>query len=542
MCGGVSADTTASARPALRSATPITVWALCALQLLVALGWSVTVPIFRAPDELQHVDLARYVAAGEGYPDPGTLSLSRQVVVAGQRAQFSSQAASQPDRTVRFRVEDATPRRARLSFAAMAERHAPSEVVNQMTQHPPLYYAATGGVLALLPETTSYDVQVWLLRALGALAVAPLPWLAWATVRWLVDDQRAALAAAAVPLTIPMLAHIGGSVGNDGPLAVLGGVFTVGLARLVAGDARVRTGVLLGLAAGLGLLTKAFALAWLAALPVAAVVAVRRGRLRPSRAAACAGYAGALAAVVGGWWYARNVVRFGELQPTLGPFPDVADGPGVGEWLVLVVSRLPLRFWGQFGWVEVALPWTVVWLATGGLAVAVIAAVAARRPPAAGFRWPAVTLLVPLAATLAGVVLGAARLYLLTDAPAGLHGRYLYGGVAGLAAVVGVGAATLAGWRARWLPVTLLGVAVVLNVMGQWLALRHWWGPAEPDTTVVALQALLAWAPLPDGAVVGLGVLLVGCTLAIAVGLVRQARTARPMPAVGGWRLRASPR
>lgn len=538
----MSADTTASARPALRSATPATVWALCVLQLLVALGWSVTVPIFRAPDEIQHVDLARHVATGEGYPDPSTRSLSRQIVVAGRAAQFSQQAAARPDRNVRFRVEDATPRRARLSFAAMAEPGAPSQVPNQMTQHPPLYYAVAGGVLALLPETTSYDVQVWLLRALGALAVAPLPWLAWATVRWLVDDQRAALAAAAVPLTIPMLAHIAGSVGNDGPLAVLGGVFTVGVARLVAGDARVRTGVLLGLAAGLGLLIKAFALAWLAALPVAAVVAVRRGRLRASRAAACAGYAGALAVVVGGWWYGRNVVRFGELQPTLGPFPEVADGPGVGEWLVLVLSRLPLRFWGQFGWVEVALPWTVVWLVTAGLVVATVAAVAARRPPALRFRWPAVALLVPLMATLAGVVAGAARLYLLTDAPVGLHGRYLYGGVVGLAAVVGVGAAALAGWRARWLPAGMLGLAVALNLMGQWLALRHWWGPAEPDTVVVGLQALLAWSPLPWRAVVGLAVGLAVCTLALAAGLVRQARTARPMPAGGSRRLRARPR
>lgn len=532
----MSAATTAAARPALRSATPVTVWALCVVQLLLAIAWSVAVPIFRAPDEIQHVDLARHVASGEGYPDPSTRSLSRQIVVAGQHAQFSSHAAARPDRDARFRVEDATPRRARLSFAAMADPYASSQVPNQMTQHPPLYYAVTGGVLALLPETTSYDVQVWLLRALGALAMAPLPWLAWGAVRWLVDDQRAALAAAAVPLTIPMLAHIGGSVGNDGPLALLGGVCTLGLARLTAGDARVRTGVLLGLSTGLGLLIKAFALAWLVALPVAAVVAVRSGHLRRARAAACAGYAALLAVVVGGWWYGRNLVRFGELQPALGPFPDVVDGPGVGEWLVLVVSRLPLRFWGQFGWVEVALPWTVVWLVTGGVAVAVAAALAARRPPALGFRWPAVVLLAPLAATVAVVVAGAARLYLLADAPVGLHGRYLYGGVVGLAGVVGVGAATLAGWRARWLPVGLLGLATALHLTGGWLALRHWWGPSDPDTAVVALQALLAWAPLPGQAVAALTALLVVGILATAVGLVRQARTARPMPAGGRWR------
>lgn len=533
MSAGVSS---ARARPALRTATPVAVWLLCVVQLLAALAWSVTVPILRAPDEPAHVDLARHVASGAGYPDPGDKRVSAEMLAAGRVARFSAEPAARPDRDVRFRAGDAIPRRARPSFAALAGSDAPSRVPNQMSQHPPLYYAAAAGVLALAPETAPYDVQVWLLRALGALIVAPLPWLAWAAARWLVADQRAALAAATMPLTIPMLAHIGAAAGNDGLLAMLGGVFAVGLARLAAGDPTWRTGLVLGLSAGLGLLVKAFALSWLVALPVAVVVAVRSGRVRPPPAAWCGGLAAALAGLVGGWWYVRNLVRFGGVQPTLGPFPEVVDGPDVGEWLVLAASRLPLRFWGQFGWVEVALPWPVVWLATAGVVVAVVAALAARRAPAVGFRGPGTALLTPLVATAAVVLIGAARLYAVSEAPVGLQGRYLYGGVAGLAVVAGVGSAALAGRWARWLPVGLLGVATALHLLGGWLSLRHWWGPADPGTPVAALRSLLAWSPVPPSSVAGLGLVSVLSVLAAGVALARQGRTVRATSARGADR------
>lgn len=521
-------------RPALRTATPTAVWLLCGLALALALAWSVAVPIFRAPQEIAHVDLARAVATGEGVPAAGERQLSRQVVAAGQRAgfwsDFSDSPSATPDRDVRYRVAEAPPRQARESFRSLAPPGATSPVVNQMSAHPPLYYHVAGRVLSLLPPTTSYDVQVWLLRLLGALLVAPLPWLAWAASRWLVEDQRAALAAAAAPLAIPMLAHVGASAGNDGPLALLGGIFAVGLARLTAGDARVRTTALLGVSAGLGLLVKVFALAWLVALPAAAYVAVRRGWLAWRPAAGCAGGAGVVAAVVGGWWYVANVVRLGALQPTVGPLPEVAEGPDVASWLMLIVSRLVLRFWGHFGWGEVALPWAVVWVVTAAVAAAAVVALAGRRGPAIGFRGPAAVLLAPLAATLALVVLRAARLYAISGAPEGLQGRYLFGGVVGLAVVVGVGATALARWRARWLPVGVLGLAAVMHLTGGWLALAHWWGPANPDTSVLSVRAALAWSPLPDPAVVGLVALVVAGFVAAAVALVRQARTARPTP------------
>lgn len=526
-----SAVRAAPPRPALRTATPTAVWGLCALQLLFALLWSVAVPTFRAPGEPGRVDLARHLAAGETYPDPGGQPLSRQAVSAAQEARFSPEPSATPAPGVRFQIEDVRPRHARPSFAALAEAGRPSGVVNPATQHPPLYHTMAAGLFSLLPETTAYDVQVWLLRALTAVLVAPLPWLVWATGRWLLDDQRAILTAAVFPLAVPMLSHVSGAVADDGLMATLGGLFALGLARMVAGDVRLRTGVLLGVAAGLGMLVKVFALGWLLALPVAVAVAVRGGWVRWSGAVACAGYAAALAAVVGGWWYVRNLGRFGEVQPLVGPFWGAGDGEvAVSSWVVSVLAWLPLRFWGDFGWAEVALPWAVVWPMTAALLVAVGAALAARRPPAIGFRRQAMALLAPLVATLVAVLVAAVRLYVFTDTPAGLHGRHLYGGLAGLAVIVGAGACALAGWRARWLPVGLLGLAVTLQAVSGWLVLRAWWGPPDAGTAVVSLRVMLAWSPLPSVAVAALALLLGVVVLTVGWGLVVQSRTARPAP------------
>jgi hypothetical protein len=525
------------ARPALRTATPTAVWLLCGVLLGLALAWSVAVPTFRGPQEIAHVDRARDIVARAGLPPPG-VALSRQVAAAGQHANFwtdfSDSPSLQPDRTVRYRIADAAPRTARPSFHSLFPAGGRSPVVNPQSASPPLYHAVAAGVLAVLPATTAYDVVVWLLRALGALLVAPLPWLAWAGARWLVEDRRVALAAAAVPLTIPMLAHVGASAGPHGLLALLGGGFALGLARLTAGDTRWPTVALLGLTAGLGLLVKAWAAAWLVALPVAAIVAVRQQRAARRPATVRTAIAAASAAVVGGWWYGRNVAVFGVLLPVVGPLPEAGEGLGVVGWLGLGVSRLALRFWGHFGWGEVALPWAAVWLATAGLAAAVAAAVAGRRPPAVGFRAPAVALLAPLAVTLGAVVAVAAVVYARSGAAQGLQGRFLFGGVVGVAVVVGVGAVALAGWRARWVPVGVLAVAGALQATGGWLALAHWWGPADPDTRVVGVRAVLAWSPLPDIAVLGLLVLLLAGFAVAGLALARQARTARPTPVQRG--------
>lgn len=504
---------------------------LCVVQLLLALVWSVLTPTFRGPAELHHVDRALQVGQGAGFAGSGSVRLSRQVTEAAQLAQFGGEASITPARDMRFRAEEAHARSARPGFAALATEDRPSRHANPLAQQPPLHAALFGGVLAALPATTSFDVQVWLLRVVGAFLVAPLPLLAFAATRCLVEDRRAALAAAAVPLAVPLLAHAGGAVGSAALLALLGGVFVFGLARLLAGQARVLIVGLLGASAGLALLTQTVALAWLPAIPLAAAVAAGRGSCDRRRARAVAIAALVVAAAVGGWWYVRGLEHPGARQTLVGTVA-AGDDATLGGWLVQAVAGAPLRFWGQFGWQEFTLPW---WLVAPLSVLALVCAVAVLRSPrsmVAGCRAPALVLLWPLLASAVAAVAGT-LVAAWTDggvaaAPVAIQGPYPLGGLVGVAVVVGVGAVALAGWRTRWVPPGLLLLAATVQTAGGWLALRRWWGPADPDTVAASARALVAWSPLPPLAVALLAAALATVVAVAVVSLASISRTARP--------------
>lgn len=218
-----------------------------------------------------------------------------------------------------------------------------------MPQHPPLYYLLAGGALAALPEATAFDVQIWLLRVLGAAGVAPLPLLTWLATRRLLPDRRMALAAAVLPLAVPQLSYIAGSVSNDPLLLVTSAAVTLGVAGVLGGDIRNRAALLIAASTTAALLTKGFALFAPVFVAVGyALLAWRRGRtgagVRPVLLPAGIAILGPLLA--GGWWYVRNVRLYGTPQPDAFPFTDLPDGVVIdlGFWIPYIVSRFTLRF------------------------------------------------------------------------------------------------------------------------------------------------------------------------------------------------------
>lgn len=513
-------------------APPAAVWLLAGLQLLLAAGWALLVPVYRAPDEPQHTDLALALSRGEDYPAAFDRRVSAQITSTSALGNLSVDGTPQPNRELRYEAQAAAPRTARPSFAGAAEDEA-TEFRNQMPQHPPGYYLLAGQVFAALPEATSWDLQVLIVRLLGALLVAPLPVLAWAAAAALVGDPRVALTAAAVPVAIPQLAHIAGAVNNDALLVLASAATTAALARVLAGDLRLRVAVIAGLAAGVALYAKGFALVlppWIVLAYAVAVWRAAPGRRQWPRALSSAALAVAIASAVGGWWWVRNVLVYGTVQPEgfAAPAAPAAFVPDAGLWAQLAFSRLVLRFWGQFGWLEVPLPWALAWgLCALGAGTAAVA-LCVPRWPAKNRRAELAVLLAPLPLLLAIVLPGAWTIYARTGGPAGLQGRYLYPGLVGLATAVAVGAALLLRRRgARWLPLGVLGAAGVLHGYAALLVLRHFYGPPDP-VVQTAWRGLLAWSPLPPAGIVAvlLATLLVG--LAAAVALTAGAARARP--------------
>lgn len=553
--------------------------ALVALQALVAASYAVVLPTWRAPDEPSHFDLVWVAREGAPWPlEAGDRRLNRRIEASYAPARFDLAARHEEPPLAQA---DAVPRPQRPTFAELAD-DAADGAGNGMFQHPPGYYAVTAAVtsatLTLTPgaEGWSYDQVVLAVRLVGAVVVAAMPWLAFAAARRLGAAVPAALAAAVVPVAVPQLAHIAGAVNNDALLALAVGGLTLAALRLAAGDVRARVGAGAGAIAAAGLLTKGFALFAPALVAPAAVLggwrAHRAGQPAPAwRAAGAAALAGVIAVAVGGWWWLRNLAIHGTVQPSgIADFtPPAGFEPSLAAWLAEAAVQLPSSFWGQFGWRQADLP-TLAVVTAAGVTVAGIAVAVARGPAAepgrrlgrdgtrgggtapTGRRWDAALALVPTVA-IAGIVLaGAWRYHVDSGLTPALQGRYLLGGLVGLAAVAAAGWGRLAGagdglagagrgGRGRspgwWLPLAALAGAVALHAAAGWTILTRFYGPADGATIADRLAALAAWAPLPRPALALLAVAVLaaaavsGWRMAVATTPPRPARGARPRPA-----------
>jgi small subunit ribosomal protein S36 len=513
---------------------------------LVTALWTVAVPAFRAPDEAAHFDLVLYLAEGNGYPSYDGRFFGEQLDLDRDRHLVTALEPWAP-----FDADDAEPRSDRPSvddtgvapdddIRRDGDRSAGAPYVyNQMPQHPPVYYLAQATVLRferwVLPGhwAPSLDRELGLLRLVDVLLVAPLPLLAWATVRRLGGGDRAGTVASLLPLGVPQLSHIGAAVSNDALLMLLGGILAVLLAGVARGRRSRRTDLAVGVVLGLALLTKAFAVMFVpwvaAAYGLAAWTARRRQPLLDGL------LAGSVGAVVGGWWWVLNWVREGEPAPTTETLTRTAARrprdfePDRVDFLLRFPARLLNRTWAWVGHntPKFTLPvWVVVALALAVLAACVVAFLAARRGrdpgtgEAAGPRrvdlllaWlPAVLLALFVARRSLG-------LYETTGRVAFVQGRYLFGALVPPMAVVGLGVARALG---RFAPLGTLAVAVALQVAVLTEVVGGaWTGPGSFGP----VRGVLAWSPWPPLAV---WLVVLAAVATVAWLVIEEARSLRP--------------
>lgn len=487
---------------------PVVVWAVTALHVALMLCFSLLYPPFTGFDEVAHVDAVLAIRHGHGWPAPterelseGVVATSNPVLLAATRLPFSD--------------DPLAARADRPSIASLGvNRDSTTQPLpNQITQHPPLYYAAGAAVLLAIPGSADwpFDRTVAALRLLSILFMAPLPLLAWATARALRASAPVATAAAALPLSVPQLARVGGSVNNDALYALAFATALLLLVRVAMGDLQRRTVLLTGAAVGLALLTKGFALVLPLAVVACFVVAGRRGR--------DAGWwrAGALclavAFVVGGWWWLRNLVLYGAVQPAgwsqeayrakiLGPPRAPGTSAPLDDFISGLYARLSVRFWGGLG-INYTGPATYPRWVTDLLVGCVVAAVLV-----ALVRFPrsraavGAALLLPLAATLGLIAVGAYSSYQYSLAFPGTQGRYLFGSLPGLSAVVALGLAAAFGRRRQLLPALVVLFALVMQAVGISAVLDRQWlprgeGRSWTERYDVAVDGIVRWAPWP---------------------------------------------
>jgi len=533
--------------PAGARAVPLAVWALTGLQLALLLAYSVLMPVYRAPDEPQNFDIT--MAARDFTEFTGDHRAMGPTVLRS----YPFAAFTQDGRRDPVPPEPPAARGERPSFAVLAQPPGTSTTRNQQWQHPPLYPAALGAVLTVTEALYApaygwaFDQTVGFARVVNALLVAPLPLLGFLVARRLGGGRAAGLAAAAFPLTIPQLAHIGSAVSHDNLLVLIVGVTTLALAAVLRGDSSPRTARVIGALGGLALLTKGFALFLLAWIPGVYLLAAVRWRRWGFVSAG--GLATTLTAALGGWWYVRNVVVHGAVQPTGVHLPSPERGfvPDFGWWASWFADVMPLRFWGNLGWYQAPLPAWLAILATVLVTAAAAAAVLRRRTDGAA-RTDLLAMSFPVVAVTGIVAYGGWGYYAETSFALGLQGRYLYPGIAGLAVLVGAGATALPGRAGRWAPLALLAAAAAMHSVGASAVLRNVYAAGSALSWEQAAAAVIAWSPWSPVVVVsglvGLAALLVAAALLLGREARRLAAAAAITadPATDGAPLPASPR
>ncbi|AEH08559.1 MULTISPECIES: hypothetical protein [Protofrankia] len=507
------------------------IWLITAAFACLLASWSILVPHYHAPDEPNQVDAVMRLVQGDGWPHPGDAVVTPDGVGAIRASPFGSRTSPYELTVAPIPAHDAPPDSQRPAWRDLAAPGQPSGYIQQMVQHPPLYYLLEAMILKVLPgsgDALRWDVTIGLLRMSNVLMVAPLPLLAHAATRRLCPQPVAATVAALVPCAVPQLVHIGSSVSNDNLLIGLGGLVTVAVAHMLRGDTSARTACWIGLLTGLALLTKFFAVVLIPMIVTAYVCVRLRGARSLWRPAVLCGGLGIAA---GGWWWLVNVLRWHTVQPRTPGFPP---GEYVGrDWSVYwswMSERLATRWWGSIGWYEADISPLLVLVASlllGGLLGwgLLRARGRAQRVDLLFMLWPTVGLLV--------IVGGQAAAHLVrTGHMTGVSGRYLFTGFVGVAVLAGAGAAALAAALrprpARWLPLAVFAAAVGIQLDAAWLVLGHFWRPAGGGP-VAALRAMAAWSPWPAAGIAVVFGSALALAILTAISLARNTRATRPI-------------
>jgi hypothetical protein len=455
---------------------------LLILFALLGLTYSLTTPLFEAPDEVWHYAYVRHLAEGHGLP-----ALDSNASGAGQEV-------AQPP----------------LYYAAAASLDAlvADDDLSELMWHNPGFGYQAGGTVNdnknMLVHTarerfpwSGAVLAVRLARSVslvfGLLTVVG----AWGLGREAFPGHpRRALSVAAIVAFTPQFLFISGVTSNDSAAAACATAALWAVARAANRGFTLPRSLLAGLLIGLAVLTKT---SNLLLLPLAAMVLLvaqhpPRGRERSTarRLASAAGH-GALialvAAAVGGWWYLRNALLYRDPLAVQVHINTLWGRPTPASVTTLLAElpRVFRSFWGAFGWGHVEFAaWVYLALGAGVAAGLVGWGLAWRRRRLTGQG----RVFIVAAAWWLLVLVALLQWMRQVEAP---HGRLLF-------PAIGAGALLLVGgWAAlpqRWLRPLFLAGLLALGVLTPWAVIRPAFAPpalvspAEAAATVQDTQLI----------------------------------------------------
>ncbi|MCJ7550917.1 MAG: glycosyltransferase family 39 protein, partial [Anaerolineae bacterium] len=351
-----------------RHRTPLTAHPLIALclafTLLVALHTAAT-PIFEAPDEIWHYAYVRWIAEGNGLPP-----LDEDLSGAYQQA--------------------AQPPLYYLVAALVSSLFDDQDLQDLTWPNPGFGYQAPGTV----PDNknmlihTRDEALPWRGAALALHATRLTSWAfgimaviaAWGFGHEAFRSRRLALVTAALVAFQPQFVFLSSVVSNDSAAAA---VATAALwlgARIVNRGSTPHRTLYAGVIGGLAMLTKTSTLLVAPMLSICLLLGTLRNRKERTspvpwpRVAAHLAVQLGITAVVGGWWYLRNAILYGD-PLGLGSHTETLWGRAEPATLVELIPELPLvlrSFWAAYGWGHVTWPdW--VYIALWAIALPLLA-------------------------------------------------------------------------------------------------------------------------------------------------------------------------
>jgi 4-amino-4-deoxy-L-arabinose transferase-like glycosyltransferase len=345
------------------------------LFILLAFIYSTTTPLFEAPDEQWHFAFVQHVATGRGLP-----------------------VQTEPPLTHLARQEGSQPPLYYLLAAAATFWIDTSDFPGIVWENPHYGYNVPGIVndnknlfIHTSLESFPYHGVVlairlarWLSVMMGALAVLFTYWLALEIFDRIVIASEAkqspireleiasgkdrprndnwnkvlAASAAAIVAFTPQFLFISGAVSNDSTIVAMSALSLWLMFRLLTADRRLLIAFALGIACGLAALAKVsgLGLAALTMLVFGGQIFLRSavgGRKSEIRNLTFEILLFAFAfLLVAGWWYARNLVLYGELTGTarMRELFYVRATPMPLDQLLVQLREVWETFWIGFGW------------------------------------------------------------------------------------------------------------------------------------------------------------------------------------------------
>ena len=479
---------------------------LLALFFLTGIAYSLVVPAFETPDEIYHYAFARHLAAGNGLPVQGPEKTGPWEQEGSQPPLYYSLVALATAGIDQSGLDEFAVRNPRANLGDPLQPGNKNFMLFSAQRRP-----LQGVNLAL-------RVGRWISVVLGTLTVL----FAYLLARYVFPDDRwARLLATALVATVPQFTFISASLSNDNMITVVSAAALVCLAALVKRGQgmgiRWWEWLGLGLLLGLGALSK---LQGLGLLPLAAITFLLYAKRQKEWQTVLQGalIVGGCVLIVAGWWYARNVLLYGDPFGTENLLNVNGLRVEAVTWQGLIgeLRGLQMSFLGIFGWFSILLPsWTyslfelLTALAAAGAVIAWLRSLKA-------CRWTNVLQEQPgsiMSLASMWIIISLALLAYWIAIAQGSQGRLLFPAISALSVFAVYGLRFWAGYLPR-VGRTALGLAVPLGLWGCSLyALADLLPVAYGlDSTANAVEAVPADAR-PIGIVYGDGVELVAAHL-----------------------------